>query len=142
MLYLLQNDEKPIAFFVKKAYVALPVILGAHVQLSQTTTIIVPEKLRDYVLNPSSLEGESKARFLGAIGYQQSNWQVLERDLRQQHLAHEALPGKTSIYGSKYEILAPLIGPNGRTRWIRSIWIIRRNESVARFITLIPEKQP
>lgn len=111
-------------------------------QLSQTTTIITPEKLRDYVLNPSGLEGESKARFLGEIGQQQSNWQVLERDLRQQHLAYEALPGKKSIYGSKYKILAPLIGPNGQTRWIRSIRIIRRNASVTRFVTLIPEKQP
>ncbi len=66
----------------------------------------------------------------------------MERDLRQQHLSHEAIPGKKSIYGHKYEILAPLIGPNGEARWIRSIWMIRKGESVARFVTLIPEKQP
>jgi len=41
-----------------------------------------------------------------------------------------------------YEIVAPLVGPNGQKRWLRSIWMIRNGESVARFITLIPEKQP
>lgn len=46
------------------------------------------------------------------------------------------------MYGEKYEIVAPLVGPNGNTRWLRSIWMVRKGEPVARFITLIPEKQP
>ena len=48
--------------------------------------------------------------------------------------------GKESIYGKKYEIIA-LVGPNGQRRWLRSIWMIRANESFARFVTLIPEKK-
>lgn len=111
-------------------------------KLSQTTTIIAPEKLRDYILNLSNPDGESKARYLMQIGYKQTQWQVLEKDLREQHLSLEALPGKQSIYGVKYEIVAPLAGPNGQRRWIRSVWMIRKGESVARFVTLIPEKQP
>ncbi|MDZ7265927.1 MAG: hypothetical protein ONB48_01145 [candidate division KSB1 bacterium] len=111
-------------------------------KLSQTTTIIAPEKLRDYVLDLSNPDGESKARYLMQLGYQQAQWQILEKDLREQHLPLEALPGKQSIYGVKYEIVAPLAGPNGQRRWIRSIWMIRQGESVARFVTLIPEKQP
>jgi hypothetical protein len=112
------------------------------VKLSQTSTIIAPEKLRDYVLNLSNPDGESKARYLMQIGYKQAQWQILEKDLREQHLSLEALPGKQSIYGVKYEIVSPLAGPNGQRRWIRSVWMIRKSESVARFVTLIPEKQP
>ena len=111
-------------------------------RLSQTTTIIAPEKLRDYILNLSNPDGEPKARYLMQIGYKQAQWQMLERDLREQHLSLEVLPGKQSIYGVKYEIVAPLTGPNAHQRWIRSIWMIRKGESVARFVTLIPEERP
>ena len=76
------------------------------------------------------------------MGYEQKHWKILETDLREQHLFQEATPGKKSIYGEKYEIFAPLVGPNGEERWLRSIWMIRLGESVARFITLIPEKKP
>lgn len=108
-------------------------------KLDLFTTIIAPEKLRDYVLNPFHSEGESKARLLEEMGYEQADWQILENDLRTQHLPVEAVLGKTSIYGIKYEIAVPLIGPNGKKCWIRSIWMIRRGESFARFVTLIPE---
>mgnify|MGYP003444371614 CR=1 FL=1 len=111
-------------------------------KLSQETTIIAPEKLRDYVVNLSHPDGESKARFLRVMGYEQKNWKTLEIDLRTQHLSQEVIPGQKSDYGEKYEVLAPLIGPNGKMRWLRSVWMIRKGESIARFITLIPEEKP
>lgn len=108
-------------------------------KLVSFTTIIAPEKLCDYLLNPSHGEGKSKARFLNEMGYDQANWQLLEADLRAQHLPIDVIPGKQSLFGTKYEIVAPLLGPNGQKRWIRSVWMIRRRESVVRFVTLIPE---
>lgn len=111
-------------------------------KLSQETTIISPEKLRDYVINLFHPDGESKARFLQSMGYEQHKWKALEHDLRTQHLTHDVVPGPPSGYGHKYEIRAPLVGPNGTMRWCRSIWMIRHHETIARFITLIPEKKP
>ncbi len=111
-------------------------------RLPQDTTIIAPAKLRDYVVNPASPDGASKARYLQDIGYEQHNWKTLEQDLRTQHLSQDARPGHSSRYGHKYEICAPLIGPNGNRRWLRSIWMIRQGETLARFITLIPENPP
>lgn len=111
-------------------------------KLSLKTTIIATEKLRDYILNPANPESKSKARFLEAMGYERQNWSVLESDLREQHLTIEVTPGRESIYGKKYEIFAPLVGPNSKSKWLRSIWMIRTGESFARLITLVPEKQP
>jgi len=51
-------------------------------------------------------------------------------------------PGRPSRYGRKYEICAPLRGPNGQQRWLRTVWMIRHGETSARLITLIPEKHP
>ena len=67
-------------------------------KLSQETTIIAPEKLRDYVVNLSHPDGESKARFLRVMGYEQKNWKTLEIDLRTQHLSQEVIPGQKSDY--------------------------------------------
>ncbi len=79
--------------------------------------------------------------FLKEIGYDRSNWEIFEYDLREQHLTLEAIPGKSSPFGEKFEITAPIIGPNGEERMIKTIWMIKYNETVARFITLIPEKK-
>jgi len=106
-------------------------------KLSQKRTIIASGKLINYVLNPNHYEGSSKAQFLKEIGYDQSNWQLLDRDLREQHLLLEANPGKSSLYGNKYEIIGSIVGPNGEQRRIKSIWMIRTGENIARFVTLI-----
>ena len=109
-------------------------------KLSPNTAIVAAEKLRDYLLNFENPDGESKARFLAEIGYERGDWRRLENDLRDQHLTKDCVLGRKSIYGQKYEIVAPLVGPNGGERWIRSVWIVRRNETQARLVTLIPEK--
>jgi hypothetical protein len=42
----------------------------------------------------------------------------------------------------KYEILAPLKGPNGKTAWIRTIWIVLKGQQRARLVTVLPEARP
>jgi len=104
--------------------------------------VIAPEKLRDYVLAADHPEGGGKAKYLGLLGYSRSDWQMLEADLRTQHLSLEATVGKPSAYGQKYEILGPLRGPNGATGWIRTVWIVPTGDERPKFVTLIPEQEP
>jgi filamentous hemagglutinin len=112
-----------------------------RLKLPPEKTKIDQRKLRDYLLNPAHPEGATKAQYLSEMGYNQENYHILEVDLRNQHLTCDVQPGKESIYGLKYEILAPLVGPNGKKRLIRSVWMIRKSESFASLITLIPEKK-
>lgn len=47
-----------------------------------------------------------------------------------------------SPYGQKYEILGSLTGPNGKSGWVRTIWIVLTGETAPRLVTIIPaEKQ-
>lgn len=110
-------------------------------KLSAAEAIISPEKLQDYILSPTHPDGRSKAAYLALGGYSREDWSRLERDLRGQHLSLEARPGRVTPWGRKYEILGPLIGPNGQTLWIRTVWIVRHEESMARLITLIPARR-
>lgn len=48
--------------------------------------LIDPRKLRDYALNLKHEAGKYKAAFLAQMGYTAENWQVLESDIRAQHL--------------------------------------------------------
>jgi len=104
-------------------------------------TYIDSRKLIDYLLNLTHPEGATKAQYLNEMGYNQENYHILEADLRTQHLTRDAQPGKESNYGMKYEIVAHLVGPNGEKRLIKSVWMIRKNDTFARLITLIPEKK-
>lgn len=74
---------------------------------------IDPRKLRDYALNPQHPSGRYKTAFFAQMGYTAANWQRLEHDIREQHLAQPAEPGQPSLFGSKYTITAPLQGAAG-----------------------------
>jgi len=43
-------------------------------------------------------------------------------------------------YGERYKAVVSITGPTGLARQIRTIWIVRPNEDVARFVTAYPER--
>jgi hypothetical protein len=100
--------------------------------------IIAPEKIRDYLLDAGHRRGGSKARVLLSLGYRREDWELLERDIRQQHLTADVAVNKENPWGQRYEIRAPLITPSGRTIMIESIWQIDAGSNVPRFITMYP----
>ena len=102
--------------------------------------IIAAEKLRDYLLNIEHRRGGSKAKLLLSMGYQVDQWQQLETDLRQQHLAADVDRVKENDYGTTYEIVAGLKGPSRRDPILfRSIWQIDFVTDYPRLITMHPE---
>ena len=105
-------------------------------------SVIAAEKLRDYILSPEHPDGWGKANYLANLGYSRANWRRLAFDLRAQVLPLPATPARASPYGRKYEILAPLRGPNGKTAWIRTIWIVLKGQPRARLVTVLPEARP
>ena len=107
-------------------------------RLSSEDAIIPEGKLRDYLLSPAHPDGRGKAQYLAGLGYDARSWKRLEEDLRVQLLTLPAEQGRQSPYGQKYEILGLLTGPNGRSGWVRSIWIVPHGESAPRLITVIP----
>ena len=59
---------------------------------------IDPAKLHGYLLSSIHPIGRFKARFFAALGYTADEWQVLEANLRIQHLSQEAVPGLRMPY--------------------------------------------
>lgn len=102
---------------------------------------IDPRKLRDYALNFSHASGRFKAAFFAQMGYSADSWQLLERDIREQHLSEFVEKGSASPFGTKYNITALLIGPSGESRWITTVWIFRKGRSFADLVTVEPAKR-
>jgi hypothetical protein len=101
--------------------------------------IISEEKLRLYLLNPAHRRGGSKARVLLVLGYSAANWQQLAADLRAQHLTADIECQMDSDYGERFEIVAPISGPNGRSILFRSVWQTDIGTDHPRLITMYPE---
>jgi Domain of unknown function (DUF6883) len=99
---------------------------------------IDPAKLHGYLLSPTHPIGRFKARFFAALGYTAAEWQVLEADLRIQHLSQPAEAGPRLPYGQSYTIRAILKGPSGEVAPVVSVWFIRSGTTVPHFVTAYP----
>lgn len=100
--------------------------------------IIDPSKVRDYLLSPEHLVGRHKAAFFNALGYTRERWRELEDAFRRLIATEEAVPGKPSDFGDKYEVRGTLERSAGRRGEVVTVWIILAGETVPRFITAVP----
>ncbi len=103
------------------------------------TAVIAPEKLRDCLLDLSHRRGASKARLLLSMGYRQDTWQRMASDLRQQHLATDLATESDNEYGKRYEIIAPITTPCGRSVIFCSVWQIDRGTDIPPAPYNVPE---
>ncbi len=101
-------------------------------------TYFAPEKFTRYLLVPRPVDDKSK--FLTSAGYTLDNWQILVRDLKEQILTQEATETESTKYGTVYEILGNLRGPNGKILSIVTIWMTEFATDQTKFITLYPQR--
>jgi|CXWL01.1.fsa_nt_gi hypothetical protein len=100
---------------------------------------IAPAKLKDYLLNPDHRRGGTKARVLLSFGYRPEQWQRLADDLCESHLSAEVHAAHQTEYGRRFDIIAPLTTPDGRSLMLRSVWQIDTGTDHPRLITIYPE---
>lgn len=101
--------------------------------------VIDQAKIVRYLLDVDHPDGGSKARLLISLGYTPANWQQLEDDLRKMHLTEDFVEPKETVWGTRYEVVAPLTGPTGDTVVFRSVWQIDLDTDAPRLITMYPE---
>jgi len=104
--------------------------------------VVDPEKIRDYLLSATHPVGRFKAAFFAVLGYTDENWPELQRDLQTIAQTGEAVQGKFSRFGNKFEVPAILTGPSGRSASVLTVWIIRHGEQTPRLVTATPGDAP
>jgi len=101
--------------------------------------VIEHEKLVSYLLNTEHKRGGAKARLLAQFGYHEDNWQQLESDIRYFHCNSDVDVMRQTMYGTRYEIRAPLVTPDGRMLFVRTIWQVDLGVDFPRMITMVPD---
>jgi hypothetical protein len=102
-------------------------------------TTIAEDKLMRYLLLPQ-VRGD-KSVFLAQAGYTLENAGQLLHDLRTQIASVDAVPVESNKFGQYYEICGTLIGPNGVTLAVRTIWMTEHLSGITKFVTLIPDRR-
>lgn len=101
---------------------------------------VAPEKITRYLLDPANPRNRGKAAIFFGIGYTRELWERLAMDL----LAHgQTFPVETEEQRDVdrvYTVFGPLVGPNGATRLIRTVWQIDAGTHVPRLITAAPAR--
>ncbi|MCI0487388.1 MAG: hypothetical protein L0229_12410 [Blastocatellia bacterium] len=89
--------------------------------------VIPSDKLEKYALDPTSPVGKNKAIvFKSALGFDQSNWQLLSQTIIDELPYNEATLGRDDEFGQRYTVIMPITGPNGNTAEVITGWIFRR----------------
>jgi hypothetical protein len=117
--------------------------IGANVKIPFAERAVVEgEKVREYLLSATHPVGRFKAAFFSLLGYTDEKWPELQRDLLQIAVRGDAVQGKFSRFGNKYEVPAILTGPSGRSAAVLTVWIVRHGEEIPRLVTAMPGDKP
>lgn len=101
--------------------------------------VVEPSKVRDYLLSSSHPIGRFKSIVFLALGYTQGEWERLRDDLLAHVVSGDVLAGERGPYGQKYIVGGTLTGPNGRAGRFKTVWLVKNEASVPRFLTAYPE---
>ena len=102
-------------------------------------SIISPEKITEYLLKWQP--DNDKSQFLAQTGYSSDNWQRLLEDICAQILPIEAELIRKTAYGDLFRIRGQLLGPNGVSLRVITVWIVEYASAETKFITLFPDKE-
>jgi hypothetical protein len=101
--------------------------------------IIPMEKLTGYLL--AARDWDDKSKFLAQAGFSRQNPHLLLEAIRQLAAGAQAEEDRVNEYGEILRAEGRLIGPNGRTLSVVTIWIRERLTGRIRFVTLKPRKE-
>ncbi|WP_404785606.1 DUF6883 domain-containing protein [Altericista sp. CCNU0014] len=101
---------------------------------------IPDEKLTRYLLIYRARNDKSK--FLAQAGFTAQNVESLRTAIRALSQSSEAVEDRTNEYGTFYEVTGELMGNNGKTLFVTTLWLRRQSDGEFQFITLIPAKEP
>lgn len=99
---------------------------------------IASRKLKEYLLSESYPIGRSKAKFSRSPGFDEKNFNLLERGLTTIVRSQEIKEIESSPHGTKYIIEGFIGTPSGNQVQIRTVWIIETGEARPRFVTAYP----
>ncbi|MGB3137848.1 MAG: DUF6883 domain-containing protein [Nodosilinea sp.] len=101
--------------------------------------IISDDKITRYLLVQKVRNDKSK--FLAKAGFTTENPEALRTAIQSLLKAGEAVEDGNNEYGTFYQVVGELVGINGVTLFVVTVWIQRRIDGKFQFVTLKPLKE-
>jgi hypothetical protein len=95
------------------------------------------KKVVNYLLNPDSADGKSKARFFTRLGFTRQAWTVFADALREHGATRPISQTKTTPFGQMFVLECEIITPDERNPCIETVWIVEE-ERPPRLVTAYP----
>jgi len=97
--------------------------------------VVVAGSKLEYILS----QDPGKAKGFAQLGYTLANKEALQQTLTSLGQRLQLSGGIVTEYGTKFEQVVELTGPNGALGRVTIIWQIDKGSDILRFITAIPE---
>ncbi len=98
--------------------------------------VIPRSKLEGYALDPAHTDGQHKARlFKSILGFEKADWEELAKIILDELPYHEAFLSREDQWGKFYSVSLPIVGPNGNTAIVQTIWKIEKGKDYPSFVT-------
>jgi hypothetical protein len=103
--------------------------------------IVDGSKVIDYLLNPDHPQGAAKARFFIGGGFKREAPELLvealKRHYRDNPEARRVTP-RPRFSGVSIIVDAPMMVPDGRSPWVRTVWVVDEGETTPRLVSAYP----
>jgi hypothetical protein len=102
--------------------------------------LIIPDaKITHYLLVQKARNDKSK--FLAQAGFTQENPETLKAAIQNQAIATETIEERSNEYGTFYQVEGELVGANGVSLSVVTVWLQRQIDGKFQFVTLKPRKE-
>lgn len=101
--------------------------------------IIPDDKITRYLLVQKARNDKSK--FLAKAGFTTENPEALRAAIQSLLETGEAVEDRNNEYGTLYQVTGELVGINGVTLLVVTVWIQRQIDGKFQFVTLKPLKE-
>lgn len=100
--------------------------------------VIEQQKVQNYLLNLNHADGESKAKFFLARGFDGAAWQTMCDALRSQGQNNRVTKIVPTLWGTRYQVDCHCPTPDGANPCIRTIWEVSEQSDAPRLLTAYP----
>lgn len=100
--------------------------------------LIEQQKIVNYLLNLNHADGESKAKFFLARGFDRTAWQTMCDALRSQGQNNRVTKTVPTAWGIRYQVDCHCPTPDGANPCIRTVWEINEVAVAPRLLTAYP----
>jgi hypothetical protein len=103
--------------------------------------LVEREKITEYLLKREHPDNGGKADFFTGLGFSSAEWETMEQALRRLAMGFPVTQSMESAHGKKYIVDGQVETPSGKTRGLRTVWIIDRGKTTARLVTAYPREE-